>query len=172
LENGVGLTRDFIRHFRKELPALKRRSPKYRLSLVSGVLGSRALENYVLPELRKLPDLELRMHTVINHFWGEGITIAGLLVGEDIYSTLVEEELGDVVVLPPRVLNHDGLFLDDWTPEQLEEKLGRPIVVFPDSFTELFDLLETGQTRKKARPLKGGFPGQYVTEQMKGGADY
>ncbi len=164
LENGVGLTRHFINRFREELPKFRRRFPRKRLSLVSGVLGSEVLKTYILPELEPVAEGKVTLHRVINRFWGEGITVAGLLVGQDIYQTLKEEPLGDVVVLPPRVLNHDGLFLDDWTVEDLEKKLGKPIYVFPDSFLELFDRIRRGVNQE---------PGDrsavhYVAEQMKG----
>ncbi len=163
LENGVGLTRDFLNRFREELPRLGEQVPEKELSLVSGVLGSEVLQKYVLPELAPLTGGRVKLHRVVNRFWGENITVSGLLVGQDIYRTLKEESLGEVVVLPPRVLNHDGLFLDDWTVADLEEKLGRPVFVFPESFLQLFAQLHHEQRREPGKDS----PVHYVAEQMK-----
>ena len=67
--------------------------------------------------------------------------MSGLLVGEDIYNQLKEERTGDYIVLPPDCVNDDGVFLDDWTLPELQEKLGKRVIVFPRSFTSLFDLI-------------------------------
>lgn len=171
LENGVGLTRDFINQFHEELPGLIGRAPGVNLTLVSGTLGSRVLDQYILPQLGQVPNLEFRLHPVVNHFWGEGITVAGLLVGEDIYQALKDRELGDYVVLPPRVLNHDRLFLDDWTVEDLEQKLKCRIIVFPGSFNRLFDEIENQNpalTGVNTGRIRHSGPSPYVAESMKG----
>ena len=99
------------------------------------------------------------------------ITVAGLIVGEDIYDTLKNQPLGDYVVLPPRVLNHNGLFIDDWSIEELEEKLCTRIIIFPDSFINLFETiseLETGMSENDARALRHTPPLAYLTEKSKG----
>ncbi|RLD10017.1 hypothetical protein DRI50_11500, partial [candidate division KSB1 bacterium] len=171
LENGVGLTRDFIIRFQEELPLLQVSEP-LNLTLVSGMLGSTALEKYILPHLRQFESLHLSLHAVKNQFYGESITVAGLIVGEDIYNTLKDQPLGDYVVLPPRVLNHDRLFLDDWPIEKLEEKLGVGVLNFPDNFVDLFEnirLLRSGLPEEEAKEVRHTIPVAYMTEKSKGG---
>lgn len=139
LENGVGLTRDFMNHFAEEYSALKNPSGRpLAFSLVTGMLGAEVLKTYFLRQLNRIPGMFFKLHPVINKFYGPDITVSGLLVGEDIYDTLKNERTGDYIVLPPRCLNHEGLFLDDWSVPELEEKLGKKVIVFPGSFTELF----------------------------------
>ncbi len=145
LENGVGLTRDFINQFEAELPRMKKFNTNVHLTLVSGVLGHRVLEKYFMPKLKKMPNLKISLERVINHFYGESIVVAGLLVGQDIFQALRDKPLGDYVVLPPNVLNDDGLFLDDWTIEELENKLERKVLVFPESFGRLFKLIDENE---------------------------
>lgn len=172
LENGVGLTRDFINRFKKELPRVAAPASGLDLTLVSGVLGATALQKYIVPYLQKINNLNVSLHQVTNHFYGESITVAGLLVGQDIYNTLKDKPLGDYVVLPPRVLNHDQLFLDDWSIQELENKLGAPILIFPDSFLALFrniTHLQNGMPEAKAQKLRHTPPLAYLTEQSKGG---
>jgi NifB/MoaA-like Fe-S oxidoreductase len=64
------------------------------------------------------------------------------LVGQDIYSQLKNKELGNYVFLPPRVLNHDGLLLDDWSIDQLEEALGVKVHVYKESIAKIADVIK------------------------------
>jgi hypothetical protein len=96
--------------------------------------------------------------------------VAGLLVGRDIFNHLKNKELGDYIILPPRVLNHDGIFLDDWTVDQLEERLQRKIFIFPDSFLNLFQNINTTERmadEETARKIRHSGPSLYVAERMK-----
>lgn len=147
LENGVGLTRDFMTRFAEELPSLKNPAGRpLAFSLVTGTLGAEVLKKYFMRELNRLPEMYFKLHPVINKFYGPSITVSGLLVGEDIYDTLKNEKTGDYIILPPSCLNDDGFFLDDWTLPQLEEKLGKRLIVFPGSFAELFGMIKEYET--------------------------
>jgi NifB/MoaA-like Fe-S oxidoreductase len=64
-----------------------------------------------------------------------------LLVGQDIYSQLKDRALGDYIFLPPRVLNHDGLLLDDWSVINLSDKLGVPVHVYKESILDIVDVI-------------------------------
>ncbi len=151
LENGVGLTRDFISRVKAELPELQRLAPELNLTLVTGVLGARALKRYILPLLKHIPGLKISLLQVVNRFFGESITVAGLLVGQDIYDALRGyPELGDYVILPPRVINQEGLFLDDWTLPRLERKLKKEVFIFPESFVQLVENIRAQRTVKSA----------------------
>ena len=72
--------------------------------------------------------LEINVYQIINHFFGESITVAGLLTGKDMLEQLTGRELGDQLIIPENTLRADGaMFLDNMTPEELSEKLGAPI---------------------------------------------
>ena len=60
-----------------------------------------------------------------------------MLVAGDIYDQLKDRPLGDIVLLPPRVLNDDGLFLDDWTMDDLSLKLGVPCHVYAGEIADI-----------------------------------
>jgi putative radical SAM enzyme (TIGR03279 family) len=140
LENGVGLSRDLINTFNQELVDLRSNNfQPAKFSLITGILGSKVLEKYFLKDLNELPNLIFDIHTIVNEFYGPSITVSGLLVGQDIYNQLKETSLGDYIILPPRCLNDNKVFLDDWTLPQLEEKLGRKLFIFPGSFKKLFE---------------------------------
>jgi putative radical SAM enzyme (TIGR03279 family) len=143
LENGVGLSRDLMNTFEEEYLKLKNHifSPA-KFSLITGVLGSQVLEKYFIKKLNELPNLNFEIHTILNQFYGSSITVSGLLVGQDINNQLTDKSLGDYVVLPPRCLNDNGVFLDNWTFQQLEEKLNHKLFVFPGSFVKLFEKID------------------------------
>lgn len=172
LENGVGLTRDFINRFEAEKTRLAAVTQPLKLTLVSGVLGAVVLNRYVMPYLRQLPGLDISLQRVRNQFYGESIVVSGLLVGQDIYRTLRENPPGEFVILPPRVLNHDRRFLDDWTLDELEERLESKVIVFPESFVRLFRMIAEQQTVTSpeiARRKRHQIPESYLVEHMKGG---
>ena len=60
-----------------------------------------------------------------NDFFGESVTVAGLLTGQDVAAQLADKPLGDDLLFPAVMLRADGdVFLDDMTPEQLSAQLG------------------------------------------------
>ena len=139
IENGVGEFRDMIDRFeRDQKPALPQKLDQpTRITWVTGLLAYRHLERFIIEPLRTIGNLTIDLVPVTNHFYGPSIQVSGLLVGQDIYNQLKNRPLGEMVLLPPRVLNEDGLFLDDWTVSELEQKLGVPCHVFTESFDEL-----------------------------------
>ncbi len=74
----------------------------------------------------------VELQVVVNRFFGESITVSGLLTGRDIIDAFRGEEDDGVLVLPPNCLNRDGLFLDDLTPADLVGELNREIIVGDD----------------------------------------
>jgi hypothetical protein len=80
-------------------------------------------------------------------YLGLNLKVLQKMVGQDIYKQLKDRGRrrrsgGDIVLLPPRVLNHDGFFLDNWTVSQLENSLGKPCHVFQEPLSELFNVLK------------------------------
>jgi NifB/MoaA-like Fe-S oxidoreductase len=62
---------------------------------------------------------------IVNKFFGEEVTVAGLLCGQDVLAALEENgNLGDLVLLPRVMLDNEGVrFLDDVTVEEFEQRL-------------------------------------------------
>ena len=62
---------------------------------------------------------------VINHLFGETVTVSGLITGGDIITAVEGKELGEELVIPPNCLRKEGdMFLDNMTVDELSEKLG------------------------------------------------
>ena len=71
------------------------------------------------------PNLNIKIHKIINNFFGESITVTGLLTGKDIYEQLKGVDLGDELLVPQNALRTgDDVFLCDMTLAELSDKLG------------------------------------------------
>lgn len=87
----------------------------------------------------RYPDIDIRVRAIENRFFGEKITVAGLVTGVDLAEQLGGEALGDRLLLPSAMLRHErDKFLDDMTLEALEEALGVPVLPVDNDGYELY----------------------------------
>jgi putative radical SAM enzyme (TIGR03279 family) len=143
IENGVGEFRDMIDNFEKNAHTLPEKIEQpCKITWVTGTLAAGNLNKYIISKLNTIKNLDIDLVPVKNDFYGHAIEISGLLVGQDIYSQLKDHPLGDMVFLPPRVLNHDGYLLDDWSIEQLEQALGVKVHVYKESLVEIVEVIK------------------------------
>ncbi|MBQ2377290.1 MAG: DUF512 domain-containing protein, partial [Clostridia bacterium] len=71
---------------------------------------------------------KINVYRIANRFFGESITVSGLLTGKDMSEQLEGKDLGEMLYFPKNTLKADeDIFLDDMTPTQLSEKLGVPV---------------------------------------------
>lgn len=123
-ENGVGMVRDFldsIADIEHKLGDSAGHAGQY--VLVTGVLMFPYIAD-LAERLSTLPGMRARAVKVTNRFYGDSVTVSGLLTGEDIQSALEEVAPHETVVLPPNCLNDSGAFLDDLTPADISDALG------------------------------------------------
>jgi putative radical SAM enzyme (TIGR03279 family) len=121
-ENGVGAVRRFVDGFDAGLGRVPRLDGR-RLRLVTG----RSMAPFLRDRAGRLADATgagVEVVEVLNDFFGETCTVAGLLAGRDILATLGGGEEGDVVLLPAEALNADDLFIDSMPRAELEAGLG------------------------------------------------
>lgn len=143
IENGVGEFRDMIDTFDRDFKnSPKSISRSLKITWVTGMLSHKMLETHIIEPLREVENLSIDLVPVINKWYGPSIQVSGLLVAEDIYDQLKVRDLGDIVLIPPRVLNDDGLFLDDWTIEKLSYKLGVTCHVYDGPIADIPIFLE------------------------------
>jgi putative radical SAM enzyme (TIGR03279 family) len=141
IEDGVGMVRRFLDEFEAE--TARRRRPMSRLR---GTLATARLFYPFLKDcigrfnLRFRSNLEVR--EVANHFMGKNITVAGLLAGQDFLAALKGSELGDFVIVPEEAISRiDGIFVDNMSPMELEQKLGKPVLSGGRTAKDLFQHL-------------------------------
>lgn len=128
--NGVGSIRLFLRQFHQAARQLPQRlsSPRRYLWIVGN-----AVEQAFQPILQRLNQVEglaVQMVAIASDYWGQTISVTGLLTGQDILQALQGKDLGDGILLPSLMLKHgDTCFLDDLTVADLEAQLQTSIQV-------------------------------------------
>jgi putative radical SAM enzyme (TIGR03279 family) len=153
-ENGVGLVRSFMEDFKKQ----SRRFPKMlprprRLTLATAELPSGFIRNELMPRLKRITGLDARLEVVPNVLFGRSVTVGGLLSAKCLYSALKGKDCGDLLLLPPDVLNADGVFLDDATVSSLETRLNVPVMVFDGTWDDVFQRLKNPKRNQAQQPL-------------------
>jgi putative radical SAM enzyme (TIGR03279 family) len=128
IENGIGMVRSFLDTWEQEKTRLPRRLDRpAHLGLVTGQLARFFLEP-IAAELNRVPGLRVEVLDVPNEFFGRGITVSGLLAGQDILRR-IQDGPWDLVMLPPNCVNGEGLTLDDMTVPALAESAQVPVSV-------------------------------------------
>lgn len=129
--NGVGSIRQFIKDFQaiaKEKLPKKINTPK-TLSWVVGNAVEKAFQPLV-KTLNQVENLQVNLIALNSNYWGQEITVTGLLTGQDLLKTLQNKELGDAILLPSVMLKHDETkFLDDLTVAEVAQKLDIKILI-------------------------------------------
>lgn len=128
LENGVGMMRKFFNHFKEQMEQTKADDKKRTLSIATAKLAYPTICEAARQIEEKFVNTKIHVYCIKNEFFGETITVSGLLVGQDIINQLKDKQLGEKLVLPANVLNVDTpIFLDDITLEQMQKTLQLPI---------------------------------------------
>ncbi len=137
-ENGIGMIRDFYNQISDSKSLFSKKSKKKKnILFATGKSFAPILEKQLTDLFGKSKTLDFKVLEIKNNFFGESITVAGLLTGGDI-SEQVGEYLAevkkkyDLLVLPPSCINFDGFFLDDMKPEDIEQKHHLKVVIFKD----------------------------------------
>ena len=88
----------------------------------------------------KYPKVTVHVYAIRNDFFGERITVSGLLTGQDIVKQLQGKDLGEALFLPSQIVKADEpIFLDDMTVEELQNALQVPVIIVQSSGVGLFN---------------------------------
>lgn len=144
--NGVGQVRAFLDRLEAESGRLPRAvSRAIRVTIATGVLAGGIFREHVMPRLNAIRNLQADLQVVPNTLFGDPVTVAGLLAGQDFIAHLDGRDLGAAVYVTERVLNDDGaVTLDDMALGQIGERLGVPFVATSDSLLDIFKGLPGG----------------------------
>ncbi len=84
----------------------------------------------------------IHIYPVRNDFFGELITVSGLLTGQDLKAQLMGQDLGERLLLPQNVLKSgESVFLDDMTVKELEKALQVPVDIVKSSGKDFIDAI-------------------------------
>ncbi|MDX2273109.1 MAG: TIGR03279 family radical SAM protein [Cyanobacteriota bacterium] len=151
--NGVGSLRQFLTDF-QNLPLPREFPSPLQATWVVGNAVEPALQP-IVERLNRIPNLRVHLIGIASPFWGQPMTVTGLLTGQDIWQALRGVKLGDVLLLPSVTLKDDTTFLDDWTWQDLQAKLQTPVVRVGGGADALLRAL-LAYTLSPIPPVQGG----------------
>ena len=132
LENGVGMVRLFREELAEALAERRNDEPAAarKVTIATGMLAAPILQEAADQIEAVYPGIKLQVIPVENHFFGERITVAGLLTGQDLKNQLSGRDLGEELLLTENMFR-DGeeVFLDDMTAEELSGALQVPVTI-------------------------------------------
>jgi putative radical SAM enzyme (TIGR03279 family) len=138
LGNGVGSIRRFIDEFTAEIDHCEPPSHPVTYTWVVGNAVAQAFQP-IVDRLNQFPGLRINLVPIASEYWGQTMTVTGLVTGQDLVKNLQNLELGDGILIPTVMLKHDeAKFLDDMTIDSLEQTLG--VSAIP--VTDIADFLE------------------------------
>ena len=144
IENGVGMIRSFTDEFGIAAEDLIELSQSVReprcVSVATSTASYPMISDMAERVMAICPNLTINVYKIINDFFGESITVTGLLTGKDIARQLKDKPLGDELLVPANALRYDDVFLCNMTLSELSETLGVKVRTCADGF-ELFDAI-------------------------------
>ncbi|MDF2908157.1 MAG: hypothetical protein K0R34_3478 [Herbinix sp.] len=124
IENGVGLIRSLQEEFAEYYEELTGDDRVREVSIATGVLAAPYIKQLTQKLQTKYPKVNIEVYTIINNYFGNEITVAGLITGGDITAQLTGQKLGDALLIPDVMLrNGETVLLDDVTVEEMENAL-------------------------------------------------
>ena len=144
LENGVGMLRLLETEFHEALAMAKGSEKTQKVSIATGKLAAPFIRQLAGDMNVKFPNIEVKVYDITNEFFGERITVAGLITGQDLKKQLHGQDLGEKLLLPCHMLRSgEEVFLDDVTVSELSEYLKIPIEIVESDGAVLLSHLTT-----------------------------
>ncbi|MBO6305859.1 MAG: DUF512 domain-containing protein [Selenomonadaceae bacterium] len=134
LENGIGLTRNFIAEFEESLRNFKGKmcyNEPYCIDIICGVSAKKFLQILADKIMQINKNLNIKIIAVTNKFFGEKVNVSGLLSGRDILNKLKEtkEKINGIIIPAASLRSGEEIFLDDYSLKDLKAE-------FPDTKIE------------------------------------
>ena len=142
LENGVGLLRKFEETLKAAAAEIRRPAVPRRVVIPCGVSIAPVMREWV----RKYgpPEVSVRVQPIINHFFGETITVTGLLTGGDLKEQLQSATEDEILLCGNTLRNEGDLFLDDMSLGALRAALPAPLTIVENDGASLVNALLGG----------------------------
>jgi putative radical SAM enzyme (TIGR03279 family) len=142
IENGVGK----IALFRNEAEAVYEDAINLHCPVEFTIVTGKAFHKELSRFIDKLSDLlgcDAHLYAIENSLFGDMVTVAGLIGGNDIVEQLKGKKLGSALLIPDVMMRDgDDCFLDDMTPADLEKNLGCKVIVIEDTPWGILDAAE------------------------------
>ena len=142
LENGVGMMRLLKTEFMEAMEQLKssgkfaklKETLRRTVTVATGRLAAPLLQELAAELMAQFAGLQINVIPIRNDFFGETITVSGLVTGQDLIKQLKEQkesglELGDILIPSNMLRTGEMVFLDDVTTADVEKELGVRVVI-------------------------------------------
>lgn len=140
LENGVGLLTLQNKEFNDACEMASKEDICRNISVATGALAYPFIKEYAQKAETIYSGLKIKVYPIINNYFGNNITVAGLITGTDLINQLKGEDLGEELILPSVMLKYqENLFLDGLTIEEVEKQLNTKINVIEVGGFELLE---------------------------------
>ena len=144
LENGVGMLTLLGGEFSRalELAEPEEMTKTIPFSIATGVSAAPFLTKLVEQAREKCGTIKGKVYPIVNRFFGETITVAGLVTGGDLVEQLRGRDLGARLLIPASMLRAgENVFLDDVSTGDVERELGVPVTAVPQDGYALLDAI-------------------------------
>ena len=158
LENGVGMLRLLHEEVMDALDEKTDDGKEEELSIATGRLPYPYLDTLVKEIMKVYPGRKVHIYPIRNDFFGEKITVAGLITGQDLIAQLKDKSLGDRLILPAVMFKSgEEVFLDDITKTQAEDALQIPINIVKSSGYDLVDAILDPEAAREQTAEHGAY---------------
>ena len=158
LENGVGMLRLLREEVMDALDEKTDDGKAEEISIATGRLPYPYLEKLVREIEKVYPGRNVHVYPIRNDFFGESITVAGLITGQDLIAQLKDKTLGDRLLLPAVMFKSgEEVFLDDITKTRAEDALQIPINIVKSSGYDLVDAILDPEAAREQTAEHGAY---------------
>lgn len=141
-ENGVGMLRSLIDEFSDALDMAEYPGGERHVSIATGYIAYETICALARSAEERFPELKCSVYRIRNDFFGETITVTGLITAQDIIAQLRGQDLGDELIISSSMLMRDSeIFLDDLTVSDVENELNVKIRSTQNDGFELLDAI-------------------------------
>ena len=130
----------------------------HTLSLATGKLAYLFLKDIAAKVHEKFTNVNITVYEILNDFFGHGVTVSGLITGQDLIKQLKGKPLGEVLLLPANMFrSNEEVFLDDLTKQDVEKALQVPINIVKSDGQELIRAMlmeESEETKQLHSPYE------------------
>ena len=140
LENGVGMLRLLMNEFEDGYESLNGDEIDREVSVATGFLAYPYIKRMADRIIEKYPKSKIHVYGIRNDFFGELITVSGLITGQDLIGQLKGKALGEKLLLPCNMLRiEEQDFLDDVTLQDVKDALQVPVDIVKSSGQDFID---------------------------------
>ena len=141
-ENGVGMLRSLIDEFEKALEIAEWEGGERLVSIATGYSAFGTIQMLAKKAEEQFPMLKCNVYRIRNDFFGDTITVTGLITAQDLIAQLSGIDLGENLLLSQAMVRRDSdVFLDDLTIDDVEKALNVKIRTTPSDGYELLDAI-------------------------------